>query len=254
MNVFAIQLNTVWENKQANFARAQTQIELAAPPPSSLVVLPEMFACGFSMNTALIADGPERETEAFLSGIALRYRICVLGGVARRIPDGRAFNEAVAFGPDGAECARYCKLHPFSLAGEDAHYTAGKDIVTFPWEGFSVAPAICYDLRFPELFRNAVRRGATLFCVIANWPSVRHDHWTTLLRARAIENQCCVAAVNRCGTDPKHEYAGGSLIIDSRGRTLAEAGSEECVVRAELNPQDVAEWRREFPALRDART
>ena len=225
MNIIAIQLDSVWENKAANFERARAQVELAAPRPNSLILLPEMFACGFTMNAAAMADS-ERETETFLAEIAQRYRICLLGGVARRAPgpDGRAFNEAVAYGPDGSELARYCKHHLFSPAGEERHYAAGNAIVTFPWQGFSVAPAICYDLRFPELFRRAVSQGATLFCVIANWPGVRHEHWTTLLRARAIENQACVAAVNRCGRDPHHAYAGGSMIIDSRGRTGRRSG------------------------------
>ena len=254
MRLFAIQLDTVWENKPASFERARNLIARAAPPPNSLVVLPEMFASGFSMNVEAAADGPERATEAFLASLARLHRVFILGGVACRMNDGRGANEAVAIGPDGAERGRYRKLHPFAPMGEHRHYAAGSDLAFFPWEGFSVAPLICYDLRFPEAFRAAVKGGATLLCVIANWPAVRHEHWKVLLQARAIENQCFVAGVNRCGSDPAHSYKGGSVILGPRGETIVEAGAEECFISAETMPHAVHAWRSEFHALGDIRS
>ncbi len=114
-------------------------------------------------------------------------------------------------------------MQPFRPGGESDHYAAGDDVVLFQWDRFTVCTLICYDLRFPEIFRRAVRRGANLFIVMANWPQTRISHWTALLKARAIENQAYVAGVNRIGKDPMHAYSGGSLIIDPRGEVLADA-------------------------------
>jgi omega-amidase len=116
-----------------------------------------------------------------------------------------------------------------------------------------VAPFICYDLRFPEAFRVATRRGAQVLAVIANWPAAREGHWMTLLRARAIENQTFVIGVNRCGTDPNHTYSGRSQIIDPRGEILADAGSTEGLIHGRLDLQLLTAYRNEFPALRDMR-
>jgi predicted amidohydrolase len=116
-----------------------------------------------------------------------------------------------------------------------------------------VCPFICYDLRFPELFRQGARHGAELFVVIANWPSMREDHWVTLLRARAIENQAYVAAANRCGKDPWLPYPGRSLIVDPHGAVLIDAGPAETAISADIDPANVRSWRNEFPILRDMR-
>jgi predicted amidohydrolase len=120
-------------------------------------------------------------------------------------------------------------------------------------EEFAVAPFICYDLRFPELFRAALDHGADLMVVIANWPIARVDHWTTLLKARAIENQCYVLGVNRCGHDPSFIYPGKSAVFDPQGRCLAEAGAAAEIISATLDANLVRDWRRAFPALRDRR-
>jgi omega-amidase len=177
----------------------------------------------------------------------------MIGGVVTSAPDGRGYNQAVVVGPDGTALARYSKMQPFSLGGEAKNYTAGDQPVFFAWQGLIVAPFICYDLRFPELFRSAVRGGAQLFTVIANWPHMRIHHWVTLLQARAIENQAYVAGVNRCGTDPKFTYNGRSIIVDPHGTILADAGDGEGMISAEISPEIVNKWRAEFPALQDIR-
>jgi predicted amidohydrolase len=120
-------------------------------------------------------------------------------------------------------------------------------------EGWNVQPTICYDLRFPELYRATGVRGAELICVIANWPAARESHWLTLLKARAIENQAYVAGVNRCGRDPNVEYSGRSQIIDPRGEVVADAGSAETIIAAELDREALRAYRAKFPALNDAR-
>ena len=252
-HAIGLQLDLAWEDKPENYRKVREMLESAPPPPGSLVVLPEMFPTGFSMNVREIAEGPERETDRFYAEVAQRYGVFVLGGMVKLGSDGRGRNEAAAFGPDGREVARYCKIHPFTYGGETDHYSSGCEVVTFEWAGFTVAPFICYDLRFPEIFRHAARRGADLFAVIANWPQPREAHWVTLLQARAIENQAYVVGVNRCGHDPKLAYSGRSLIIDPRGAVLADGGNTEGVISADLDPEALQAYRRQFPALSDMR-
>ncbi len=251
--VVLCQLDSAWENKGASCRRAAALLDRAAPPRGSLVVLPEMFATGFSMDVDATAEGEERAAESFLAERAHRLGACVVGGVVNRErPGALALNQAAAFGPDGRELARYSKIHPFSFSGEDRRFARGSEVVAFGWDGFTVAPFVCYDLRFPEVFRVAAFAGATLLVVIANWPAPRAEHWAALLTARAIENQAYVVGVNRCGRDPHVAYAGGSRVVDPRGRTVAEASGGECAIAAELDLEGLLAYRRQFPALADA--
>lgn len=251
MQVVCCQLDIVWENKPANHARGRALLDRAAAPRGSLVVLPEMFATGFSMDVKSITDTNSRETYQFLSKTAADYGVFLVAGIVQHAGDMRGRNECVVFSPGGDGVAQYCKIHPFSYAGETDHYLSGEQITLFNWHEFTVAPFICYDLRFPEIFRAAVLQGAQLFVVIANWPTPRVQHWITLLKARAIENQAYVAGVNRCGNDPKLSYSGHSMIIDPRGEVLADAGEEEGVISAEIDAQALAKYRTEFPFLND---
>ncbi len=251
MNVTGVQLDTVWEDKEANHAKLAALLAADPPERGTLVVLPEMWATGFSMNVAEITETSAVETEAFLATQAAEYQIGLLGGVVTTGADGAGRNEAVFFGLDGEKTARYTKMHPFSFGLETRHYGRGSDVVLFDWQGFRVAPLICYDLRFPEVFRRAARLGAEVFCVIANWPQARVDHWITLLKARAIENQAYVVGVNRCGNDPHLHYPGRSLIFGPRGEALADGGVEEGSLSARLDREALRAYRREFPALDD---
>ncbi len=253
MQVVCVQFNIRWEDKAANFATIQRMLEAFAPPAGSLVMLPEMFSTGFSMNVQSIAEGEPSETVAFLTQCARRFGVWMLGGLVTTFPGGCGRNEAVIVNPHGTETLRYAKIHPFSFGKEGEFYSGGNAIKTFKWQGFVVAPFICYDLRFPEVFRLAVQRGAQLFPVIANWPAAREEHWITLLKARAIENQAYVVGVNRCGADLKLEYSGRSIVLDPRGEVLADAGNEQCVISADVNVEVVKKWRAEFPALHDMR-
>jgi predicted amidohydrolase len=261
MQVIGLQIDSVWEDKAATHEKVIRLLDRAMPQPGALVVLSEMFATGFSMNVAGIHDDA-RETRDFLSRTAAERNIHLLAGVVTRDkaprgpgePRELGRNEAVVYSPEGREIARYCKLQPFSLGGESDHYVAGERICLFECQEFTVAPFICYDLRFPEVFRPAAARGANLIVVIASWPSVRDDHWVTLLKARAIENLAYVVGVNRCGNDPKLYHSGRSMIYDPHGRALADAGSEEGWIEAQLELQPLLDWRRNFPALNDIRS
>lgn len=234
MNVAAVQLDIVWENPAANHDKIRQLLK--SIPPGTLVVLPEMCLTGFTMADIEHAGD---------SIAALSVGIRILAGLKR---NNR--NEAVLF-DNGREVARYAKMRPFKLAGESVE--PGAEPVLVECGEFKLAPAVCYDLRFPELFRAGVKRGANLFAVIANWPTPRLDHWLTLLKARAIENQAYVIGVNRVGRDPNAEYPGRSQIIGPRGDILADAGNAEGVISAELNLPALESYRREFPALQDAR-
>lgn len=253
MNVLCCQFDIAWENKAANHAKVEALLERAGAQKGALALLPEMFATGFSMNVDAIDDTPTRATWNFLSKTAAKHEIHLMGGLVTRGADGRGENVAVVFGPDGREMARYQKLHPFTFGGESQRYLPGGQIATFGCAGFTVCPFICYDLRFPEVFRIAASRGANLFTVIANWPEAREQHWLTLLAARAIENQAYVAAVNRIGRDKTLSYSGRSIIIDPRGQILADAGGAEMVIGARLDREWLEAYRQGFPALADMR-
>jgi predicted amidohydrolase len=247
------QFDIAWENKPANHGRVAAMLRAAALPPGSLVLLPEMFSTGYSMNVAAIAETDDGSTHTFLSQLSRELNLNLLAGVVRSTAGGKSVNEAVAFDADGRELSRYQKLHPFSFAGEDKYFAAGESVITFGWNDFTVAPFICYDLRFPEPFRTATRRGADCFAVIANWPASRELPWVTLLQARAIENQAYVAGVNRCGDDPNTRYAGRSLIIDPRGNILADGGAEPGVISTEVDRASLLAFRDKFPVLRDVK-
>jgi len=253
MQVVACQLDIAWEDKPASHGRAGELLAHADIKPGALVVLPEMFATGFSMHVETIAESDDGPTHLFLAELAKELKSYVMGGVVTRAADGRGRNEAVTFGPDGREVSRYCKMQPFSLAGETKYYEAGAGVASFAWGDYTVAPFVCYDLRFPELFRLAVRGDADLMVVIANWPEQRDPHWAPLLRARAIENMCYVVGVNRAGTDPHARYVGHSLVVGPRGETVAQAGEGPQVLAAEIERAPLVEYRQQFPALADMR-
>jgi len=252
MNVHLVQIDSVWEDRPANHAKARQLLASAAPQPGSLIILPETFSTGFSMNLAVTAEPENGHTEQFLREMAVQYQSCVIGGVVTSASNSRGLNQALALAPDGSVLARYTKNYPFSLGGEDKAHRAGSAVSVFEWQGLRVAPLICYDLRFPELARSAVRAGAEVLIFIAAWPAKRIQHWITLLQARAIENLAYVIGVNRCGTDPDFTYTGRSLVVDPHGLVIADAAEQERAVSAKIDPAIVRDWRGQFPALRDA--
>lgn len=257
MKIALVQYDIAWEDKPANHAKISALLnEVGAQPlcNGALIVLPEMCATGFSMNVPTIREGRDAVTETFFASLARRHQACVVGGVVNACASGpKGLNQSLAIGPDGAQLARYSKMQPFTLSGESECYAAGERPALFEFGGFKIAPFVCYDLRFPELFRRAAFLGAQLFTVIANWPLPRDAHWTALLRARAIENQAYVVGVNRCGRDPKYVYPGRSIVVDPKGEILVDAGGGENVSGVEISLKTLLDYRREFPALSDMR-
>lgn len=252
VKAIAIQFDIAWENKPANFATVRRLLDQAAPEKDSLVALPEMFATGFTMNTAAIAETAGGETEQFLAATAKEFGVCLVAGAAMRGRDGQVRNKALVFSPAGGLLAFYAKMRLFAPGGEHEHYTAGERQVVFRWGECSVAPFICYDLRFPELFREvAATHRPELFVVIANFPAKRIEQWRTLLRARAIENQAFVVGVNRIGRDPFNDHNGQSLVVDPLGEVLADASESEQCIRAELDLPNLRKYRAGLPFLDD---
>lgn len=247
-----------WEDPASNFVRTRELLGRSGIAPGDLVVLPEMFDTGFSMNTSRTHD--RGATLDFLVELARDFRVSVQGGRTVAGAEGeRAINEmtATACGADGSAgvVARYAKIHPFSLGREHEHFQAGRGVVTYAWRApageLRVCPAICYDLRFPELFRQGLDAGAEVFALGACWPAARASHWRALALARAIENQAYMLAVNRTGRDPVLEYAGGTIAISPTGDVLGELGAGEGVLSVEVDPGAVSRWRAKFPAWRD---
>ena len=250
MKIALIQMNTAWESKTANYARAEKFFKKAAEKACNVIVFPEMFDTGFSMNISIHKE----ETAGVLSGLAKKYGLNVIAGFAAKTPSRRkAKNLAVAFDRSGSVIANYAKMRPFAFADEDKYFSAGNSSVVFSVEGIPASVFICYDLRFPEIFREVAREVWMIF-VIANWPDSRKDHWETLLKARAIENQCFVIGVNRTGKDGNGiRYAGASHVYGPTGKDICTGGRREQFIVCEINPEEVRKVRCRFPFLDDMR-
>jgi len=254
--IIVCQFNIAWEDPERNCIEVERLLGLREVRAGSLIVLPEMFSTGFSMNVNAIAEteGEGGVGQVFLSRLAREYKSWVCAGLVFRDEHGRGRNCTVIFGPDGEWVDLYQKQHSFSFAGEDQHYVGGDRLVTFDWCGFRVCPVICYDLRFPELFRAGVDAGADAFVVTANWPATRAEHWRTLVRARAIENQAVVVACNRVGRDPSLVYSGDSMIVSAAGDILSDAEDRVGCIHAEVSLEQVRQWRETFSALADRKS
>jgi len=252
--VLALQIDIAWEDPEANHAAVAALLARIRPAPGTLVLLPELFDTGFTCDL-----GPLRRAQSLIwaAEVARAHGIClcVAHGVVGE--DGRGRNRMTFVGPGGPSRHPYEKIHPFGLGGETRSFEAGRtlQIVTVgaATDALRLCPLICYDLRFPELWRLAALEGAEVFLLAANWPAVRQHHWRSLCIARAIENQAFVVAVNRVGADPSVNYAGGSLIVSPRGEVIREAGAGPECLSAMLAGEELRGWRRDFPALKDVR-
>jgi len=248
MKLALLQINSIWENESANLHAAGLLLNKAAKAGCDVAVLPEMFSTGFTMRLPAVSDG--QTVNAFLTEQAKRHNMHILAGVAMKKPnEKRGTNNALFFDRTGRITARYAKSRLFPLADESKAYRSGTKPIVFSICGVSASVFICYDLRFPELFRQVCRDVQIIF-VIANWPQSRMNHWEALLRARAIENQCFVAGVNRTGKDGNGiRYAGGSLVVDPMGMTIAQLDSRIKWAVVEIDPSRVTEMRARYPFL-----
>jgi len=252
MKVAAIQHDIAWEDRAATLDQLGPLVDAAAAAGARLVVLTEMFAVGFTMDTDRVAEEPGGPTTEWLLEQARRHGLWICGSLPERAGSDRPANQLVLASPSG-ELRRYAKIHPFSYSGEEKHFAKGGELVTVDIEGTRTSLFICYDLRFADAFWR-LAPDTDLYVVPANWPESRRHHWRSLLVARAIENQAYVVGVNRVGTGGRLDYAGDSCIVDPMGEVLASAARVETVLVADVDPAFVVATRNRFPFLADRRT
>lgn len=243
-----IQTSLAWHDPAANREHLQTLLEQARG--ADLVILPEMFTTGFSMESAALAEPEDGPSSTWLREQAQRLDTVICGSLIIQADDGSYRNRLLWARADGS-LAHYDKRHLFRMAGEHKHFQAGDEQVVLELKGWRVRPLVCYDLRFPVWSRDA--GGTDLLLYTANWPAARRQHWNRLLPARAIENLCYVAAVNRIGEDGKgHGYTGDSQVLDFQGEPLLQANAADGVFRQRLAAEPLAAYRERFPAHLDA--
>lgn len=252
MLVAGIQHDIVWEDPAATHDHVAPLIARAAGAGAELIVLTEMFSTGFSMATDRTAQPVGGPSTRFLQERAAAHGAWV-GATLPELRPGhdRPHNCFVLAGPDGTT-HRYAKIHPFTYSGEHEHYAAGSGHVTVTLGGLRVTLFVCYDLRFADEFW-ATAVGTDVYLIPANWPRSRREHWSALLRARAVENQAYVVGVNRVGRGGKLDYAGDSAVLDPLGRPLATAAEDETVLLAEVTAERVETVRADYPFLQDRR-
>lgn len=264
MKAHLVQFDIAWESPQSNYAAMRRLIEAAHVKQGDLIVLPEMCDTGFSFAVERTAD-QTGQTLAFFAALSNDFGVTVQGGRTitnvTKIPAPRAAGAAPMTGRNvmsvvqaGKLAAEYAKVHPFQREAE--RIERGTEVVTYHLDAgtddpVSVCPVICYDLRFPELFRMGLRQGAEVFAIGACWPEVRIHHWRALIVARAIENQAYVIGVNRTGSDPFTSYPGATIAVGPRGNILGELKDQPGVLSIDIVPGEVRSWRAAFSAWKD---
>lgn len=236
-----------WGDRTGNVRKADAMIDVT--PGADLYIFPEMFTTGFSMDTGNMAEDEDGETLEWMCRKATEKDAAIAGSVAVRC--GTRFFNRMYFVRPGGDVTAYDKRHLFSFAGEDRHFTRGEKRVVTEWRGVRILLQVCYDLRFPVFSRNHGDYDMAIY--VASWPESRIGAWDTLLHARAIENQCYVAGVNRTGRDPDCGYCGNSLVADPYGNNIAVCrDNEECAATAEIDMETLRAFRKKFPVLKDA--
>jgi predicted amidohydrolase len=253
LRVALVQQDTVWQDPAANLARARGFAEAAARAGARVAVFPELFTLGFTMAPEPFAEALPGPTTEAVAALSREFGLYLVGSVVEaHAPHPR--NAAFVTAPDGSLVAAYRKIHPFSYGEEHQHYSGGEDCPLFEVDGIPCGLQICYDLRFPEPFRALATRGAEVVFIPANWPVRRISAWSTLLAARAIENQMAVCGVNRVGRDGAGlDYPGASAIHDAFGEVVVNGEATEGLVVGDLDLSALRAWRERFPALKDRR-
>lgn len=250
MKIALLQTELVWENPIYNRLTIESKV-LSCEKKFDLLVLPEMFTSGFTMQPKRVAETMEGETIQWLKNLAKQKKTAIIGSLVIE-EEGKYYNRLVFVTPK-KEVIIYDKHHLFTLAGEEKVYTAGTEKVIIEYKDWKICPQICYDLRFPVFARNV--EDYDLLVYVANWPKPRIQAWNTLLKARAIENMCFVAGVNRIGKDAnKIDYTGQSLILDELGNELISPNDEDGIQVVSLNKRKMYDTRDKLNFLKDRDT
>ncbi|MBU3142628.1 nitrilase-related carbon-nitrogen hydrolase [Clostridium sp. CF012] len=247
MKLALAQLDIAFEDKAVNSETALQFIKQAASEKVDMILFPEMTLTGFSMNTSLIGEINDETTE-FFKEMSSKFNIFIGFGYVEGTSNSKNKYSVVA--PSNVDLVNYTKIHPFSFGEETEFYQSGNQIEFFDAFGFTVAPFICYDLRFPEIFQIASKT-ANLITVAANWPLQRREHWITLLKARAIENQCYIAGINRVGEGNALTYSGDSMIVDPLGNIISSLYMEDGLIIADICTENVTQIRETFRLKED---
>ena len=247
MKIALIQTELHWENPQANrnhFEKLITSITQKV----DLIVLPEMFSTGFTMNPNQVAESMSGETTVWLQSLAKSTESAIVGSLV--IKENELYYNRLLFVFPSGEIRHYDKKHLFTLAGEDKIYTPGNEKLIVEYLDFRICLLICYDLRFPVFSRNTEDYDALIY--VANWPKPRVNAWDVLLKARAIENQCFVIGVNRIGIDNNnHQYVGHSQVVNSMGEYVLEPQESEAILLIEINKKETQDIRKKLDFLSD---
>ncbi|HEX7902894.1 MAG TPA: amidohydrolase [Chitinophagaceae bacterium] len=258
LTITTIQTNLHWENKAANLRMLEEKIT-GIKEKTEIVVLPEMFSTGFSMNAKGLAETMEGETVQWMKRVAAAKKIILTGSIIAE-EQGNHYNRLIWMLPNG-QYGVYDKRHRFAYAGEDAHYTAGNKRLIASVKGWKINLQVCYDLRFPVWSRQTSPLSGEVgrepeydvLIYVANWPERRSLAWQTLLQARAIENQCYVVGVNRVGNDGNEiHYSGDSMIIDPLGEVLYAKKEAEDIFTITIDKSHLDKVREKFPFWKDA--
>lgn len=259
LTITLVQMDCTLGKPTENFKKAGLHIVEARRRRSNLVILPELWSTGYALDSAEALAAPisgrARSATWFGRFASLAKANCtwLTGSLLEKQADGRYYNCMPIYSPHGALVAAYRKIHLFRLMDEDKYLAPGEDttMIDLPWGRMGMA--ICYDLRFPELFRRYALGGAQLVIIPAEWPCARQEHWRTLLRARAIENQCFIAACNRVGVSKGTEFCGRSAIINPWGEVIVEGGNEEEILTATVDLGECTAARSHIPVFQDRR-
>lgn len=251
LNITLLQTELLWENAPGNLEQLTHKIA-GIKEETDIIILPEMFSTGFTMQPELLAETHEGPALQWMKEMAAKTRSVITGSVAVK-ENSSYYNRLYWVQPDG-NYYMYNKRHLFRMGNEHEHYTAGTERLMIEYKGWRICPLICYDLRFPVWSRNSNQNPYDLLIYVANWPQVRSFPWEQLLIARAIENQCYVAGVNRVGKDGNGiEHSGNSAIINPRGEYLCKPERNEDIRgTAQLSMQYLTDFRKQFPVLSDA--
>jgi len=249
LHVSCIQTDLAWENIDQNLEHFDKKLDVL-PDESELVILPEMFTTGFSMNSTKLAEEMNGKSVQWMKKQAKERNKILLGSIILK-ENGKFFNRCVIMFPDG-ELQTYDKGHLFRMEKENKDYTKGESKTIFKHNDWRICPLICYDLRFPVWSRN--RGDYDLLIYIASWPEPRREVWNTLLKARAIENQAYVIGVNRIGKDGEGiSYSGDTVIINPKGQIMQKAEDyKEQILNEELSLEELNRFREKFPVFLDA--
>lgn len=253
LTISLAQIDVALGDPEANLKKAAAWTAEAARRGSELIVFPEMWTTGYDFDHIDALAARHEAVLAEIAALAKKHKLWLNGSMLTLNEEGRPTNTSILFDPSGEQAGLYRKIHLFGVMNEDQYLAPGRHMTTVETAWGQSGLAICYDLRFAEMFRSYALNGVNMVTLPAEWPQPRLAHWRTLLRARAIENQMFMIGVNRVGTDGTYEFFGHSAIIDPWGNAVVEGGDSELLLTATIETDMVTDVRKKIPVFNDRR-